>query len=125
MGLSPPNEHGADHRPGSPDPIDFVKVISASGASQILPELKDYTGVDITLSATCANTMPTPVKNGYYTATIRQAVSGGPYGCTFTGVKWPGGIAPIMSSGNGATDIYQFMSDGAYWYGVIAGQAFS
>lgn len=99
-------------------------IVAASGASQTLPAPSVHIGSDITLSASCTIGMPTPTRGAYCYARVRQAAGGG-YTVTFTGVKWPGGTAPTMSSADNAIDLYEFQADGTYWYGVTAGQAFA
>jgi hypothetical protein len=56
------------------------------------------------------------------TLAVTQAAGGGDT-VTWSSVKWPGGIAPVMSSGASAVDIYSFKLDGTNVYGM-AGQNF-
>lgn len=43
----------------------------------------------------------------------------GPYTITWpASVKWPGGVAPIISTGNAAVDIFSFYYDGSNYYGM-------
>jgi hypothetical protein len=50
-----------------------------------------------------------------YTVTWPTAVSPTTTDCA---VYWPGGTAPVMSTGAGATDVYSVVTyDGAHWYG--------
>jgi hypothetical protein len=59
---------------------------------------------------------------------IKQAAAGGPFTVTWPNpaeptilkpaVWWPGGAAPVMSAGAGATDVYVLeTNDGVRWYG--------
>lgn len=103
-----------------------VNVVATSGATQNLASVATSIGNDITLSANCTIGMLTPLTRGAFSYVIlRQAASGGPYTATFSGVKWPGGTAPTMSTAASAVDRYDFVCDGSTWYGVISGQAFA
>ena len=47
---------------------------------------------------------------------IKVVQGSGPYTITWPTIKWAGGVTPILSQTNGATDIYTFYYDGAvYW----------
>lgn len=118
----------ASGSPGSPtiglNGTESVNVVSTGGSAQTLAAVATDIGNDITLSANLTVTMPTPARGAFCYAIVRQAASGGPYTITFSGVKWPGGTAPTMSTSASAFDRYDFVSDGTYWYGIITGQAF-
>jgi hypothetical protein len=106
---------------------ESVNVVATSGSSKTLAAPATDIGNDYTLSANCTFAMPTATRGGFCYAIVRQPASGGTYTytATFTGVKWPGGTAPTMSTGVSAVDRYDFISDGTSWYGVISGQAFA
>lgn len=110
---------------GSPNAAVGVHVVAVGGAAQTLPAIGSAAGSDITLSADLTVTMPTAARGAVIYATLRQAASGGPFTAVFTGVLWPGGTAPTMSTGASAIDIYSFTSDGTSWYGTVVGQAFA
>lgn len=103
---------------------ESINLVAASGAAQTLAAVATDIGNDFTLSANCTFTMPTAARGAFCYALCRQAASGGPYTATFTGVKWPGGTPPVMSTGASAADRYDFVSDGTNWYGMFA-QAFA
>jgi hypothetical protein len=101
-------------------PLNLVNVVAASGTAQTLIPA----GNDITLSGNLVAAMP-PVEAGATCyAIIRQSAGGGDT-CTFTGVKWAGGSAPVISTAANAVDIFQFISDATHWYGITVGQAFA
>jgi hypothetical protein len=100
-------------------------VVATAGATQTLPAVSTDTGSDLTLSANLTITLPTAARGAYCYARIRQAASGGPYTVTHTGVFWPGGTVPTMSTGASAIDEYEYRSDGTHWYGAVRGQAFA
>ncbi len=68
----------------------------------------------MTLSGNCAVTMVQPPagKSVLVRVGITQAASGGPFTASFTGAKWPGGIAPVMSAGASRVDWYACLLDG-------------
>jgi hypothetical protein len=108
----------------------YVNVVPSSGAQLNLPDpVTVAKGTDVTLSATCLFSMPprstTNTRNKDCYVVVRQAPAGGPFGAVFSGVKWPGGIAPTVSTAPNAVDRYDFWEDGSVWYGVITGQAFA
>ena len=76
---------------------------------------------EITLTATRIMGTPTNIKKGYYTLVIKQGGAGNfnitPWPSAV--FKWPGGIAPVLSTAAGATDIITFVSnDGVKIYGT-------
>jgi len=68
-----------------------------------------------------------PQRKTFY---LTQAASGGPYAVTWPvngsatpsapNVAWPGGVAPVMTSTAGATDVFMLETlDGAHWFGHV------
>jgi hypothetical protein len=104
---------------------ESVNVVAVGGAAQTLAAPATDIGNDITLSANLTVTMPAGVRGSYCWALLRQASAGGPFTAAFTGVKWAAGLAPVMSAGASAVDLYYFEYDGTNWYGTVAGQAFA
>lgn len=103
---------------------ESINVVATSGSAQTLAAVATSIGNDVTLSASCTFTMPTAARGAFCYAIVRQASSGGPYTATFTGVKWPAGTIPTMSTAASAVDRYDFVSDGTNWYGMFI-QAFA
>lgn len=68
----------------------------------------------VMLNDNCTFTMPAAVEAGNLSLIITQS---GSFSATFTGVKWPGGLSPTITSGSGSKDIVTFVSDGTNWYG--------
>lgn len=99
---------------------ETVNVVAVSGVSQTL----SLVGNDITLSANCTLTMPSPARGAWCYSLVRQSAALGPYTATFTSVKWPSSTPPVMSTGASAVDRYDFVCDGTTWYGIIVGQSF-
>ena len=102
---------------------DSVAITGNTGAT-----IAALSGNDITLQS--ANnltvTMPTAARGAFCYCIVRQPGSGTTTNTvTFTGVKWPGGTAPTMTTGANAFDRYDFVSDGTNWYATLAGKAFA
>ena len=72
----------------------------------------------LTASTACTFTMP-PVGTGKsFVLYLKQAPTTGNGTAAFTGVAWPGGVAPVMTATAARLDIFSFVSDGAKWYGA-------
>jgi hypothetical protein len=67
--------------------------------------------------------MPTATAGKSFMLILTQAASGATT-ATFTGVKWPAGIAPTVTATASAVDIFSFVANGTNWYGS-ASQAFA
>lgn len=109
--------------PGVADP-ESVQSQQLAGTAATLPPVANFQGSLWLLNGNCTFTMP-PVQKGAFCYVIITQAAGGGDTVSFTGVKWPGGTAPTMSSGAGAIDRYDFVSDGVNWYGITTGQAFA
>jgi hypothetical protein len=111
------------------DGVESVNVVSSSaGTAQTLAAVGTSVGNDITLQS--ANnltvTMPTATRGAFCYCIIRQPASGTTTNTvTFTGVKWPGGTPPTISTGASVIDRFDFVSDGTSWFGATTGQKFS
>lgn len=75
-----------------------------------------------TLNANATMTLTGGQSGGAYVLRVIQGASA--FTLTVTGVKWPSGSAPTISTGAGAIDILNFYYDGTTYYGTFA-QAFS
>jgi hypothetical protein len=113
---------------GNLTPLNVVSHGSANILCQILVDAPTIAWdcafgqiAEITLTATRTMGTPTNIKKGYYTLVIKQ---GGAGNFNITGwptavFKWPGGVAPVLSTAAGATDIITFVSnDGVKIYGT-------
>jgi hypothetical protein len=107
----------------APGAASQVKVTAASGAAFTLDAPTLHAVEDITLTASCTITMPTPVVG--LAKTVRLRTGAGAFTATFTGVKWPGGTPPTITVTAAREDIFAFQSDGVDWYGTIVGQNFT
>ena len=75
-----------------------------------------------TLSAStlCTFTMPSTTEGKSFTLLLKQDLITGGGSATFTNVKWPTSIIPIITTTAGSLDILSFISDGTNWYGSIS-----
>jgi hypothetical protein len=109
--------------------VESVNIVASSaGTTQTLAAVATDIGNDITLQSgdNLTVTMPTATRGAFCYCIVRQPASGTTTNTvTFTGVKWPGGTAPTMTTGASKYDRYDFVSDGTVWIGCITGQNFS
>ena len=111
----------------NPTITNYVESLQAVGTVGSTSTLSLTTGTVLTATLTastpCTFTMPTATAGKSFILILTQA-SSGMTTATFTGVKYPGGIAPIITVTASAKDIISFISDGTNWYGN-ASQAFA
>jgi hypothetical protein len=103
---------------------ETLQAVGTVGASNTLA-LTNGTVLTATLTAStpCTFTMPTATAGKSFMLILTQAASGATT-ATFTGVKWPAGIAPTVTATASAVDIFSFVANGTNWYGS-ASQAFA
>jgi hypothetical protein len=86
--------------------------------------LASGTVLSYTLTGNCTFTMPTATSGTSFIVKLIQDGTGGRT-ATFTGVKYPGGTAPtITTTATTGTDIISFVCINSIWYGNAA-QAFA
>ena len=88
--------------------------IGNSGTSQTL-SLTNGTFQTVTLTGNCTFTMPSA--SGGKSFTLLANTGSGGFTATFTGVKWTGGVTPVITTTASSLDIFSFISDGTNWYG--------
>jgi hypothetical protein len=108
--------------PGGEDYRSSYSGNTTTGSITVSPDKGAYQTITLTGNLTVAFTQPTSVST-MVRLVMTQAASGGPYTITWTSVKWPGGVAPVMSSGASQVDIYSCMLNGTTTY-CTAGQNF-
>ena len=91
-----------------------VVVIGNSGTSKTLL-LDNGTVQTCTLTGNCTFTMPSLVAGKSFLLFLNTGA--GSFSSTFTSVKWSGS-APTVTTAASKVDIFTFVSDGTYWYGV-------
>ena len=110
-------------------PQENVNTVTASGATQTLPDVTTATMHKVTLTANCTITLPAPGAGKSFTVELVQDATGGrtvTWATPSGAIKWPGGTVPTISSAANAIDVITFVSiGGTNWYGFVAGQAFA
>lgn len=92
--------------------IESINTVTASGASLTLPAPTASQIHDITLTANCTLTFPTPVAGTRFRLLLRQDSTGNRVVTWPSGLKWNGGTAPTLSTAGGAENVLDFTSIG-------------
>ena len=71
--------------------------VATVGATATIPSPASYGVIDLTLTAACTLTYPTPVAGRSFTLFLRQNQVGG-FATTFPTTKWATGVAPTLST---------------------------
>ena len=74
----------------------------------------------LTANTLCTFTMPTVSVGTSFLCIIKQPSVTGGGTAAFTGVKWQGGEAPIVTGEVDKIDLFSFLYDGTNWYGAKA-----
>lgn len=75
----------------------------------------------LTLTNNCTYTFPDVAAGKSFTIIQKQDATGGRTVTWPSSVKWPyGGNAPSITSTASKADIFNFVSDGVYWFGLVA-----
>jgi len=103
--------------------VESVVAIGNSSTSQTL-SLTNGTVQTVTMTGNCTFTMPTATAGKSFILILTQDGTGSRT-ATFTGVKFPGGTAPILTAtATTGVDIISFVANGTSWFGSAA-QAFA
>ena len=103
--------------------LETAPAIANSGTATTLA-LASGTVLSYTLNGNCTFTMPTATNGTSFIVRLIQDATGGRT-ATFTGVKWPGGTVPtITTTASTGVDIISFVCIASIWYGNAA-QAFA
>jgi trimeric autotransporter adhesin len=103
--------------------LETAPAIANSGTATTLA-LASGTVLSYTLNGNCTFTMPTATNGTSFIVRLIQDATGGRT-ATFTGVKWPGGTVPtITTTASSGVDIISFVCIASVWYGNAA-QAFA
>ena len=96
----------------------------ANSSTAVTLSLSSGTVLSYTLTGNCTFTMPTATSGTSFIVKLIQDGTGSRT-ATFTGVKWPGGTAPtITTTATTGLDILSFVCINSVWYGTYA-QAFA
>lgn len=102
--------------------IEVVNTVAASGGAVTLPDVGAATIHDVTLTANCTFTFPTVAAGKSFLVRLTQDATGSRTATWPATVKWPGGLAPTLSTAAGKQDVISFVSvGGANWSGFVAG----
>ena len=105
--------------PGVPE---NVATVSASGAAQTLADPTVASVTYMTLTANCTLTFPSAVRGKSLTLVLLQDATGSRLVTFPAAVKWPGAVAPTLSTAAGKVDYLAFVcADGATWAGFPSG----
>lgn len=96
---------------------ETVAAIGNSGTAKTIA-LTSGTVQTCTLTGNCTFTMPTATAGKSFTVLLKTGA--GSFTATFTGVKWPGNVAPTITATASKLDLISFIADGTNWYGNIA-----
>jgi hypothetical protein len=100
------------------DYTEGVAAIGTVGSSHTLDlSFGTLQTATLTSGTPCTFTMPTSTAGKSFVLMLKQPVSGSTTTATFTGVKWSGGTAPVITATLGRMDILSFFADGTNWYG--------
>jgi hypothetical protein len=111
--------------------VSGVATVSESGIAEhnagnsgtsIALNFTSYPAQKLSLTGNCTATISGLSSGQAYV--LRVVQGSGSYTLTLSGVKWPGGTAPVISTASGAIDIINLYSDGTNIYGTFA-QAFA
>jgi len=103
--------------------LETAPAIVNSSTSQTI-SLASGTVLSYTLTGNCTFTMPTATSGTSFIVKLIQDGTGSRT-ATFTGVKYPGGTVPtITTTATTGTDILSFVCINSLWYGTFA-QAFA
>jgi len=95
-----------------------------NSSTAVTLSLSSGTVLSYTLTGNCTFTMPTATSGTSFIVKLIQDGTGSRT-ATFTGVKWPGGTAPtITTTASTGLDILSFVCINSVWYGTYA-QAFA
>ena len=96
----------------------------ANSSTAVTLALASGTVLSYTLTGNCTFTMPATTNGTSFIVRLIQDATGGRT-ATFTGVKWPGGTVPtITTTASTGVDIISFVCIASVWYGNAA-QAFA
>jgi hypothetical protein len=111
--------------PGKGAPV-AVNTVAASGATYTVPDPVFYESHDITLSANCTFTFPTPVTGKKFMLQLRQDGTGTRLATWPASVSWSGGTAPTLTVTASKKDVFRFEAfDGTKWIGSTVGLNFT
>ena len=104
-----------------PTTIEAVNTVGASGAAVTLPDVSSATIHVVTLTANCTFTFPAAAAGKSFTLVLQQDATGSRTVTWPVGTKWPGGVAPTLTTTANAVDYVTFLSPATSWHGFLSG----
>lgn len=100
---------------------------TANSSTAITLSLANGTMQIITLTGNCTITLPAVSAGKSFTVLLKMGSGGYTVTWASTGSVhyWPNNITPTITGTAGKRDIFTFVSDGTYWFGTTAGQAYN
>lgn len=100
---------------------------TANSSTAITLNLSNGTIQVITLTANCVITLPAVAAGKSFTVILKMGTGGFTVTWASTGSVhyWPNNITPTITGTANKRDIFTFVSDGTYWFGTTAGQAYN
>ena len=106
----------------NPTVTNYIETLYAPAAgSAFTVDLTNGTVQKFSLNANGTITLPASAAGKSFVIMLAQDGTGSRT-VTWSGVTWPGGTAPTVTSTASKMDIYSFFSDGTNTYGVTVGQ---
>jgi hypothetical protein len=90
----------------------------ANTGNAVTINIANSTIVTANLTANCTWTMPSNTAGKSFILMLKTGNGG--FTSTFTGVKWVGNTAPVITTANNSMDILTFVADGSSWFGNYA-----
>lgn len=104
-----------------PTTIEAVNTVGASGAAVTLPDVSAATIHVVTLTANCTFTFPAASAGKSFTLVLQQDATGSRTVTWPVGTRWPGGVAPTLTTTANAVDYVTFLSPATDWHGFLSG----
>ncbi len=99
---------------------ETVYDLGNSGTAKTI-DLVNGTVQKTVLTGNCVFTLPTPASSAGKSAVLQINTGAGGFTGTFTGVKWPAGTAPTITTTAARMDLVSIVCpDGVNWYGSFA-----
>jgi hypothetical protein len=104
---------------------------SSISAGTLILELESGNVLEVTLTQNVTSLVladpPSAGRAGSCSLILRQDSTGGRSIAWGSSIRWPGGVAPALSSSANAVDVFSLITrdGGTTWYGFLGGQDFS
>jgi hypothetical protein len=93
----------------------------ATGLAWALPTTIEAVNTVVTLTANCTFTFPTASAGKSFTLVLQQDGTGSRSVTWPIGTRWPGGVAPTLTTTANAVDYVTFLSPATSWHGFLSG----